>query len=54
MSFPYLDPVRKANKNTVLMSPDVLRYMTNSYFKLRQAGPYTPLLFSSQAELFCQ
>jgi|AntAceMinimDraft_5_1070358.scaffolds.fasta_scaffold08425_2 hypothetical protein len=36
MSFPYLESVRKANKNTAVMSPDVLRYMTNAYFKMRQ------------------
>ena len=36
MSFPYLDAVKRANPNTAIMSPDVLRYMTNAYFKIRQ------------------
>jgi hypothetical protein len=36
MSFPYLDAVRRANPNTAVMAPDVLRYMTNAYFKMRQ------------------
>ena len=35
MSFPFLPPVLRANKNTAIMAPDVIKYMVNSYFKSR-------------------
>ena len=39
MSFPYLDAVRRNNRNTAIVAPDTLRYMTNAYFKIRQDIP---------------
>jgi hypothetical protein len=35
MSFPFLPPVLRANKNTAIMAPDVIKYMVNGYFKSR-------------------
>jgi hypothetical protein len=35
MSFPFLAPVLRANKNTALLAPDVIKYMVTGYFKAR-------------------